>query len=587
MKISSSKNPVVSLLRSRPRPRVLALGLLAVALGCDTGLEPGDKVDGDGDGDNVFTDTGGSFGAGGFSDVLGSGGAGTGAVSGVGGDLLGSGGMIPIHLTCPGVDAEAYMGMPVTLPGLIEAENFDPEGYYDATAGNEDGAYRTDVDVDIKALGAGYAISWWEDGEWLEYTVNVPVAGDYVATFVGGSVGTGQAFSLSSCETPLATNIASPEIANWGETGEVSFDVHLDAGVQILRITVDTGYVDFDSLAFELVMADPGTGGSGSGGGDPGAGGSGTGGSGTGGSTATCPLPTTFSWTSSGVLAEPSGNGWNALKDFSVTKYNGKYLVFGTVANGGWNGFFSTFTSFDEWDTAEQHYHAGHVAPTIFYFTPKDIWVLAYQWGFQYKTSKTPDVWSSWSGGNSLMNYNPDPTGGAGVGPIDQTVICDDTNCYLFFNDDAGGTYRASMPIANFPGQFSGAQKIMQESTSLIFEGVQVYSIKGSNQYLMIIENNGTRAFRAWTATSLSGTWTPLAGANTTQSPFAGQANTTWTGTKWTNDISHGDIVRENPSEKMEIDPCHLQFLYQGRNPAISTEYGDLPYRPGLLTLVD
>ncbi len=329
-----------------------------------------------------------------------------------------------------------------------------------------------------------------------------------------------------------------------------------------------------------------GQGGSGEGGsgqGGSGEGGSGEGGSGQGGSGETCPMPTSFRWTSSGVLAQPAQSGWYALKDFTVTKYDGRYIVYGTVADGNWNGFFSTFTSFDEWDTAEQQFHSGHVAPTLFFFEPKNLWVLTYQWGFQYKTTTTPDVWSSWSAGRSLLSG--DPTEGRGTGPIDQTVICDDANCYLFFNDDAGGVYRASMPINDFPGTFSNATRIMNESTSVIFEGVQVYSIKGSNQYLMIIENNGTRHFKAWTATDLGGTWTALQGANSEQSPFAGRANTTWPDGQWTNDISHGDLVRENPSEKMEIDFCQLQLLYQGRDPNQSVDYSQLPYRPGLLTL--
>ncbi|MDD9944847.1 MAG: non-reducing end alpha-L-arabinofuranosidase family hydrolase, partial [Myxococcales bacterium] len=94
---------------------------------------------------------------------------------------------------------------------------------------------------------------------------------------------------------------------------------------------------------------------------------------------------------------------------------------------------------------------------------------LARQWGFQYKTSKTPDDFTSWSGATPLISG--DPTGGRGVGPIDQTIICDDTDCYIFFNDDAGGVYSGSMPLDRFPGTFSGITRIMDDR-SIIFEGI-------------------------------------------------------------------------------------------------------------------
>lgn len=153
-----------------------------------------------------------------------------------------------IHASCPGDARNGYQGRAINLPGRIEAEDFDPNGYFDTTSNNQGGAYRIDTDVDIKEITDGYAIGWTTVGEWVEYTVNVAEEGEFDVTIRAGAVDSGRTLQVVQCDEVLIEAFNAPRVSAWGEFKTLSAGtIHLTEGVQVIRVKVGAASdVDFD-----------------------------------------------------------------------------------------------------------------------------------------------------------------------------------------------------------------------------------------------------------------------------------------------------------------------------------------------------
>lgn len=295
-----------------------------------------------------------------------------------------------------------------------------------------------------------------------------------------------------------------------------------------------------------------------------------------------CELSSDLKWSSTGPVITPktvSGHNFVSVKDPTLVFYEGKYHVFATAYDNAWGSVYLSFADFSEADDAPQSFMGNWatgstVAPQVFYFSPHKKWYLIFQWGARYSTNYDISDESGWSAPKSLLAGEPS-------GALDFWVICDDDYCYLFFSADDGKLYRSKTSIDDFPA-FSGYEVIMSErNNGDLFEGSNVYKIKGQDKYLLLVECYAPRYFRSWTANSLDGPWTAL--ADSPDKPFAGKANVT-EGNVWSNDISHGEMIRAGYDERMEIDSCNMQFLYQGVDPSqANVDYNRIPWNLAII----
>lgn len=163
-----------------------------------------------------------------------------------------------------------YKDQIAELPGTLQAENFDTGAdgiaYHDSNSNKEGDAasYRSDGGIDIVKGNGGYALGYTNNGEWMEYTVDVKEAGVYEYDAVVSSGTTNSGFSISLINNGKTTNLTPslvvPQTGNndWGKYVSLHgrLSVPLEAGKQVIRINITGSSCNIDKIVFNRIDVD-------------------------------------------------------------------------------------------------------------------------------------------------------------------------------------------------------------------------------------------------------------------------------------------------------------------------------------------
>src|SRR5262249_4355298 len=146
------------------------------------------------------------------------------------------------------INGEAsFTGVPQSVPGIIQAEDFDGGGegvaFHDTDASNNGGQYRsTAVDIQTTSdYGGGYNVGWTAGGEWLKYSINAEVDGLYTLGARVASSGDGGTFPIEfdgiNATGPM-TNSNSGDWQAWQTLTKTN--IFLSAGPHMMRLVLDS-----------------------------------------------------------------------------------------------------------------------------------------------------------------------------------------------------------------------------------------------------------------------------------------------------------------------------------------------------------
>ena len=155
----------------------------------------------------------------------------------------------------------------ITIPGTFQAEDFDKGGdgmtFHDSDATNEgDSNYRSDGEgVDFVKGNGGVVIGYTAANEWLEYSVNATVTGQYSCEATVSSGTTGSGFTLGLVENGKVTSLCKIDVP---QTGNSSWDTYktvtaniskeITEGEHILRITINGANCNIDKITMKCTQ---------------------------------------------------------------------------------------------------------------------------------------------------------------------------------------------------------------------------------------------------------------------------------------------------------------------------------------------
>jgi hypothetical protein len=161
-----------------------------------------------------------------------------------------------------GCSTQPFFGFPLTLPGKVEAEDFDlggeGVGYHDTTGGNNGGAYRPGEDVDLESCSeGGFNVGWMDAGEWLQYTIAVAEPGTYSVQARVASESTGGTFHIEFDGVNGTGNMNVPATGGWQNWVTIGSSLDLSPGIHTMRFVNSNDPDEYNINYFNVTLLYP------------------------------------------------------------------------------------------------------------------------------------------------------------------------------------------------------------------------------------------------------------------------------------------------------------------------------------------